>query len=67
MTPFELFEKQNVTPERAVKILAKHGVIIPPEKAKIMLDFLYKLGNLSVSQCLKKVEKPKKRRARRKK
>ncbi|HTE00570.1 MAG TPA: hypothetical protein VK668_14850 [Mucilaginibacter sp.] len=64
----EFFERpqiRTVTPEKAVKILAKHGIILTIEKAKIMLDFMYKIGNLSVSQTLRKVEKSKKRRLRR--
>jgi len=58
-------EKRTVTPEKAVQILAKHGTIIPPEKAKLILDFLYRIGNLSVSGALKRVKKPRKRRLRR--
>jgi hypothetical protein len=58
-------EKRTITPEKAVKILAKHGTLMSLENAKIMLDFLYKIGNLSVSQTLKRVKKPQKRRLRR--
>jgi hypothetical protein len=52
MQPYFRDEKRTLTPEKAVKILAKHGTIISLEKAKIMLDFLYKLSNLSVSQAI---------------
>jgi hypothetical protein len=45
-------EKRTVTPEKAVKILAKHGTIISLEKARIMLELLYKLSNLSVNEAL---------------
>jgi hypothetical protein len=58
-------EKRTITPEKAVRILAKHGTFITPEKAKLMLDFLYRIGNLSVSEALKRVKKPQKRRLRR--
>ena len=52
MQPYFRDEKKTLTPEKAVKILAKHGTIISLEKAKIMLEFLYKLSNLSVSQAI---------------
>lgn len=52
MQPYFRDEKRTLTPEKALKILAKHGTIISLEKAKIMLEFLYKLSNLSVSQTI---------------
>ncbi len=62
---FSQTEKRNITTEKAIKILARHGTDIPPEKAKMMLDFLYKISNLSVSETLKRIKSPKKRRLRR--
>lgn len=52
MQPYFKVEKRTLTPEKAVKLLAKHGTIISLEKAGIMVDFLYKLSNLSVSQAI---------------
>jgi hypothetical protein len=52
MQPYFRNEKRTVTPEKAQKILAKHGTIISLEKAEVMLEFLYKLSNLSVSQTI---------------
>jgi hypothetical protein len=52
MQPYFRNEKRTLTPEKAVKLLAKHGTIISLEKAGIMLEFLYKLSNLSVSQAI---------------
>ncbi|MEO6522795.1 MAG: hypothetical protein ABIN91_14020 [Mucilaginibacter sp.] len=45
--------KRNVTPEKAVKILAKHGNKITLEEAKLILDFIYDFANLSVKQVLR--------------
>lgn len=53
MQEYLRFEKRNVTPEKMVKTLAKHGTIITLEQAKIALDFLYKLSNLTVNQTIK--------------
>jgi len=50
-------EKRTLTPLKAQQILAKHGTIISLENAAIMLDFLYKLSNLSVSEALKRAKK----------
>jgi len=57
MLPHIRNEKRNVTPEKAIKILAKHGTDITFSEAKIMLEFLYKLANLSVSQANKRAIK----------
>ncbi|WP_439695373.1 hypothetical protein ACFGVS_20405 [Mucilaginibacter sp. AW1-7] len=47
-------EKKTVTPAEARKILAKHGTDLSIEDAKIMLELLYKLSKLSVSQVIKR-------------
>ena len=49
-------EQRTVTPEKARKILAKYGTVLSLEEAKIMLDLLYKLSNLSVSETLKRAK-----------
>lgn len=49
-------EQRTVTPEKARKLLAKYGTVLSLEEAKIMLDLLYKLSNLSVSETLKRAK-----------
>ena len=46
-------EKRTITPKMAQKILAKNGVQIDIEKAKLALGLIYRLSNLSVQQALK--------------
>jgi|GEM_PF-1145896 len=50
---FDVPENRSITPTIARKILAGNGVEIDIEKAKLVLDLLYKLSNLSVQQALK--------------
>ena len=57
MLPHIRNERHFITPEKAIKILAKHGTDITFSEAKIMLELLYKLANLSVSQANKRVMK----------
>jgi hypothetical protein len=52
MQPYFRNEKRTVTPEKAQKILAKHGTVISLENAGIMLELLHKLSNLSVGQAI---------------
>lgn len=52
MYPYLREEKRTVTAKKAVKILAEHGTVISPEDAELMLDFLYKLSNLSVQEAI---------------
>jgi hypothetical protein len=44
--------KRSITPEKAVEILKGHGTIITAEQAKLILDFLYKFGKLTLNQTL---------------
>ena len=46
-------EKQSITPEKAMKLLKEHGTIITVEQAKIILNFLYKFGKLTLHQAFK--------------
>jgi len=48
-----LNEKRTVTPEKAVEILKKNGTIVTIDEAKLILDFMYKIGKLSVGQYVK--------------
>jgi hypothetical protein len=47
-------EKRSLTPEKAVEILKKYGTIVTIEEAKLILDFMYKLGKLSEDRVLKR-------------
>ncbi|MEO3406846.1 hypothetical protein AAFN85_23215 [Mucilaginibacter sp. CAU 1740] len=40
--------KRNVTPAKAVEILAGYGTKVTLEEAKIILDFMYKFGKLAL-------------------
>lgn len=46
--------KRNVTPEKAIEILAKHGTIVTKEEAKLILDFMYKFSILAINQVVRK-------------
>jgi len=46
-------ENRKITPEKAVKIFAKHGINISITEAKLMLDFLYKFAKLTLETVLK--------------
>lgn len=59
MQPYLREEKRTITPKKAREILAKHGTHISLETAELMLDFLYKLSNLSVSEAILGVSRQK--------
>jgi hypothetical protein len=44
--------KRKLTPARTVEILAKHGTVITVEEAVILLDFIEKMGKLSIEHAL---------------
>ena len=46
-------DRRNVTPEKAVEILAKHGTIVTIEEAKIILDLAYNFSILAVNQAVR--------------
>lgn len=46
----DLRENEKVTPEKAVAILGKNGVEVTIEQAKLILNFLYKLADITVAQ-----------------
>jgi len=52
----ETSENDKITPEKAAEILKKGGMDVTLEQAKLILEFLYKLADISVAQYL---EKPK--------
>ncbi|MDP9078793.1 MAG: hypothetical protein M3O71_15295 [Bacteroidota bacterium] len=41
-------EKRLITPANAVEILRKNGTKVSMEEAEIILDFMYKMSNLTV-------------------
>jgi len=43
---------RGVRPEKAIKILKKHGTNMSFEEAEIMLDLMYKFTKLAVNQLL---------------
>jgi hypothetical protein len=48
--------KRNITPAKAVEILAEHGTKITLEEAQIILDFMYKFGKLAIETELNSLE-----------
>lgn len=52
----ETSENDKITPEKAAEILKKGGMHVTIEQAKIILEFLYKLADISVAQYLKKAK-----------
>ncbi|MDB5090359.1 MAG: hypothetical protein JWR09_4353 [Mucilaginibacter sp.] len=42
--------KKSVTPDRAVKILAKHNVKVTSEQAEKILEFMNKLARMAIDQ-----------------
>ena len=57
MDYYKLTEKRSMTPEKVVKILANHGTVVSIERAKKILDLIYKLSNLSVQETLSRLPK----------
>ncbi len=50
----ETTANDKITPEKAVEILKKGGMDVTIEQAKLMLEFLYKLADITVAQYLEK-------------
>jgi hypothetical protein len=48
--------KRNVTPAKAVEILAKYGTRVTLEEAQIILNFMYKFGKLAIETELNALE-----------
>ena len=46
-------QKRTVTPERAVRVLAKYGQKITLPEARLILDLMYNFASLSANQVLK--------------
>lgn len=52
----ETSENDKITPEKAVEILKKGGLEVTLEQAKLMLEFLYKLADITADQYLEKTK-----------
>lgn len=50
----ETSANDKITPEKAVEILKKNGMDVTLEQAKLMLEFLYKLADITVCSILVK-------------
>lgn len=48
----EISENEKITPENAVAILKKSGMEVTLEQAKLLLDLLYKLADITVAQYM---------------
>ena len=44
---------ESIKPEEIVKILADHGTKLTLEEAKIILEFMWQLANMTLDQYLK--------------
>lgn len=47
-------EAERISPEKALEILKRDGVIATTDEAKIILEFLYQMAEIVVDQYLKK-------------
>ena len=54
MQPYLRNEQRTVTAEKVRKILLKHGTVISLDDAGLLLDFLYKISNLSVGEAIRR-------------
>jgi ribulose-5-phosphate 4-epimerase/fuculose-1-phosphate aldolase len=48
---------ETMTPEKAMHILKEHGTIVTLEEAKLIIEFLKKLAEISVRTCLNEENK----------
>lgn len=46
-----------MTPEMVITILKKHGTIVTLEEAKLIIEFLKKLAEISIRTCLNEENK----------
>jgi len=48
------FEAEKISPEKAIEILKKDGLEVTLEQAKIILEFLYQMAEITIDQYLEK-------------
>jgi hypothetical protein len=49
---YKEIERRKVTPRKVKEIFAKHGSLITDEKAKKVLDLMYRFAKLSIKQLI---------------
>lgn len=49
----ETYDSDKISPEKALKVLAKNNYNVTICQAKIILDLFYKLANIAVTQHLR--------------
>lgn len=49
--------KRSIKPQKAIKILKEHGHDVSYEQAELILDFMYKFGQIAVDIYVTKDEK----------
>jgi len=49
---YKEIERRKVTPKRVKEIFAKHGTFISDQKAKKVLDVMYRFAKLSIKQLV---------------
>lgn len=47
-------EVERISPEKAIDILKKDGLVVSLEEANIILEFLYQMAEIVVDQYMKK-------------
>jgi len=55
MDYYKITEQRSMTPEKMVKILSNHGTVVSIERAKKILELIYKLSNLSIKETLSQI------------
>ncbi|GLU54935.1 hypothetical protein Dfri01_43960 [Dyadobacter frigoris] len=53
VSKMEALETEKVSPHKAMEVLRCEGLEVTENQAKKILEFLEKLANIAVSQCLK--------------
>ncbi len=52
MNYYKITEKRSMTPEKMVKILSNHSIVVSIDRAQKILELIYKLSNLSMKETL---------------
>jgi len=47
-----VYEKRNITPEKAVALLKVEGITISPEEAEQVVNFLYFLAEILINETV---------------
>lgn len=49
--------KRSIKPQKVIKVLKEHGQEVTYEQAELILDFMYKFGQIAIEQYVVKDEK----------